>query len=673
VTAGSGCAWTATTTDTWITIDFGASGSGNGTVTYSVTANAGDSRTGTISVAGYSHTVEQSSASCAYSINLQEFYIPSSGGTGYKFAVTAEDGCAWTVNNSDPSWVVITSGDSGIGNGTVIFSVEPNMGSGERSGSLSIEGKALAVTQRDNTLTANLAQMGSWVQLTFDNDTGDDIVTIRPSCYRTYFFMTDSLGKIVPHRDFITAVAIPDDVVTIPTAGFTLNCDLSRMFAPQIFSLFTPPFTLMATYANYLSDTAGDDSCTYNPPCYELWTGAIPSGTITLDETKIPPTDPLHAGVSFFPSLWNADWATGSSETITAVINGLTGTPDPNKIFLNGRVGIIPGSYSSNSAITVKFYAQAAVESLGSIGMPIVGDSVRAYPRVSVQTTEGSFFTAQNGVEVYTSEALVENALTIDAVKHTVATGIHPATTKEPIQNMTIRIYDKSPGSCAANMGISWKYYPAIWGSGTDVGCLYVAQEMTDSNGRAVFDLPEGDFLAIGKFIDPAETLYPGVSVGSIMEGAPVYKQLQIIVNAKNEKVPAKYRRFAGSELLVIEPEYVEWDGTEELYPFVFDSVGDWSVTTAITPPEGFVADFPNLAEKVSSEVGAVQFTITDIGSRWIPTDVEFTITHKKQTRTMKDKVGIKLSKRLAEQKGISIYGEEDVPNEQPGNKRKVR
>jgi hypothetical protein len=157
------------------------------------------------------------------------------------------------------------------------------------------------------------------------------------------------------------------------------------------------------------------------------------------------------------------------------------------------------------------------------------------------------------------------------------------------------------------------------------------------------------------------------------MEGAPVYKQLQIIVNAKNEKVPAKYRRFAGSELLVIEPEYVEWDGTEELYPFVFDSVGDWSVTTAITPPEGFVADFPNLAEKVSSEVGAVQFTITDIGSRWIPTDVEFTITHKKQTRTMKDKVGIKLSKRLAEQKGISIYGEEDVPNEQPGNKRKVR
>jgi hypothetical protein len=671
VTAGSGCAWTATTADTWITIDSGASGSENGTVTYSVAENSGVAQTGTINVAGYFHSVEQSSASCEYAINIEEFYIPSTGGTGYRFAVTAKDGCAWKVNNSDPSWVVITSGDSGIGNGTIEFSVEPNMGIGERNGSLRIEGGALAVTQRDNTLTASLAQMESWVQLTFDNDTGDDIVTIRPSCNRTYFFMTDSLGKIVPHRDFITAVAIPDDVVTIPTTGFTLNCDLTRMFAPQIFSQFTAPFTLMATFANYLSDTAGDDSCTDNPPCYNLWTGAIPSGTITLDETKIPLTDPLPAGVSFFPSLWNADWATGSSETITAVINGLTGTPDPDKIILNGTVGIIPGSCSANSPITVKFNAAEAVNSLGSIGMPVIGDSVRAYPRVSVQTTAGAFFTAQNGVEVYTPEALVENALTIDAVKHTVATGTHPATKKEPIQNMTIRIYDKSPGSCAANLGISWKHYPSIWGSGTNVGCLYVAQEMTDLNGRVVFDLPEGDFLAIGKFIDPAETLYPGVSVGSIMEGAPVYKQLQIIVNAKNEKVPAKYRRFSGSELLVIEPEYVEWDGTQELYPFVFDSVGDWSVNTAITPPEGFVADQSVLGTDVNSELRAVQFTITDVGSEWIPTDVEFTIKHKKKTISMKDKVGIKLSKKLAQQKGISIYGEEDAQDEQPKDKKK--
>ncbi len=148
--------------------------------------------------------------------------------------------------------------------------------------------------------------------------------------------------------------------------------------------------------------------------------------------------------------------------------------------------------------------------------------------------------------------------------------------------------------------------------------------------------------------------------MGTITGETPVYKQLQIIVNAKNEKVPAKYRKFTGSELLVIEPEYVEWDGTEELYPFVFDSIGDWSVTTAVSPPEGFVADQPSLAEEVNSAVEAVQFTITDVGSKWIPTDVEFTINHKNKTIKMKDKIGVKLTEKLAKEKGISIYGEED-------------
>jgi len=42
---------------------------------------------------------------------------------------------------------------------------------------------------------------------------------------------------------------------------------------------------------------------------------------------------------------------------------------------------------------------------------------------------------------------------------------------------------------------------------------------------------------------------------------------------------------------LIIEPEYVEWDGAQELYPFIFESVGNWTVTTSVTPPEGFVAD----------------------------------------------------------------------------------
>jgi len=38
-------------------------------------------------------------------------------------------------------------------------------------------------------------------------------------------------------------------------------------------------------------------------------------------------------------------------------------------------------------------------------------------------------------------------------------------------------------------------------------------------------------------------------------------------------------------------------------------------VTATVTPPEGFVADFPELSAEVDNELKSVQFTITEVGS----------------------------------------------------------
>ena len=61
VTAGTGCAWTATSNASWITITSGSSGSGNGTVNYSVAAYTGKpkKRNGTITIAGQTFSVRQ--------------------------------------------------------------------------------------------------------------------------------------------------------------------------------------------------------------------------------------------------------------------------------------------------------------------------------------------------------------------------------------------------------------------------------------------------------------------------------------------------------------------------------------------------------------------------------------------------------------------------------------
>jgi hypothetical protein len=59
VTATAGCAWTAVSNDAWITVDSGSSGTGDGVVTFSVGANAGAPRTGTMTIAGQTFTVAQ--------------------------------------------------------------------------------------------------------------------------------------------------------------------------------------------------------------------------------------------------------------------------------------------------------------------------------------------------------------------------------------------------------------------------------------------------------------------------------------------------------------------------------------------------------------------------------------------------------------------------------------
>jgi hypothetical protein len=61
VLADSPCAWTAVSNVAWITVMSGSSaGSGNGTVNYSVAANPGVARSGTITIAGITYTVNQS-------------------------------------------------------------------------------------------------------------------------------------------------------------------------------------------------------------------------------------------------------------------------------------------------------------------------------------------------------------------------------------------------------------------------------------------------------------------------------------------------------------------------------------------------------------------------------------------------------------------------------------
>jgi hypothetical protein len=144
ISTSSGCAWTARSNDTWITLLSGANGTGAGVATFRVAANTTAARTGTLTIAGRTFTVNQASG-CTYSINPTRQSINENGGTGTPIAVSAGSGCSWT-SRSNASWLTITSGASGSGNGTVRFNVAANNGN-DRTGTLTVAGQTFTVDQ----------------------------------------------------------------------------------------------------------------------------------------------------------------------------------------------------------------------------------------------------------------------------------------------------------------------------------------------------------------------------------------------------------------------------------------------------------------------------------------------------------------------------------------------
>ena len=142
------CTWTAVSNASWITVTSGASGTGAGSVAYSVAANTTTaSRTGTITIAGQTFTVSQAgAAACSFTLSPTSATIGSVAGT-FSVAVSTAAACPWTAK-SNATWITITAGASGTGNGTVTYSAAANTARTSRTGTISIAGKTFTVTQR---------------------------------------------------------------------------------------------------------------------------------------------------------------------------------------------------------------------------------------------------------------------------------------------------------------------------------------------------------------------------------------------------------------------------------------------------------------------------------------------------------------------------------------------
>ena len=147
-TSVSTCTWNAVSNASWITVTSGASGTGSGSVGFTVAANTGAARSGTMTIASQTFTVNQAAApvvpACTYTLSAGSTSVTAIGATGSVDVITTAS-CAWTATTS-AAWITIASGASGTGNGTVGFVVLPNLGAA-RSDSILIGGQTFTVNQ----------------------------------------------------------------------------------------------------------------------------------------------------------------------------------------------------------------------------------------------------------------------------------------------------------------------------------------------------------------------------------------------------------------------------------------------------------------------------------------------------------------------------------------------
>jgi hypothetical protein len=103
----------------------------------------------------YQWTFSTGATGCTYAISPSAtsiiFFSDASSRT--VSVIPSDISCSWTATSSEPSWISITSGASGTGNGTVEYSVSENTTTSERSGTVTIAGIILSIEQKASGTT----------------------------------------------------------------------------------------------------------------------------------------------------------------------------------------------------------------------------------------------------------------------------------------------------------------------------------------------------------------------------------------------------------------------------------------------------------------------------------------------------------------------------------------
>ncbi|MBL8230542.1 MAG: hypothetical protein JNL98_18775 [Bryobacterales bacterium] len=252
VAIAPGCAWTAASNQAWTVITNGSSGTGNGTVTYTVAPNAGGlARSAVLTIAGLTYNVSQAGRGCSAGLTPPVANLSAAAQTSSTDLTLSSPDCRWEARSNVP-WARITSALSGTGSAGIAFAVDANPLPSNRSGTLTIGGLTLTLIQGGGDCSRiNLSELNQFfgsaggtatVEVTappgctYSASTSGQFLTINPPLGRTGSArITYSVAPNPSVAGRTAALNIAGQTVTITQSGAAapaLSCAVQNIANP---------------------------------------------------------------------------------------------------------------------------------------------------------------------------------------------------------------------------------------------------------------------------------------------------------------------------------------------------------------------------------------------------------------------------------------------------------
>ena len=262
-------------------------------------------------------------------------------------------------------------------------------------------------------------------------------------------------------------------------------------------------------------------------------------------------------------------------------------------------------------------------------------------------------------------ESSITKPIRIEAYSIEIGPGSQPDARKVPLGNYLVRLipYDCIP---EALHPVNWKKYEILFNDPpNNPPCRESRIIKTNSKGIATFEIvPQDDYLVIGYSNKDFKNTGEFIKSKDFEKKDPITVNLRVLQRSDGKTCPARTTKIKIKEtdLWITEPEYMEWNSSQEFYPFVFEGTGKWRIKTSLHLPHGFNSDHGSLSKDNQDDIQAVQFTITEENPNWEEIEVQYEVKHKGQSETVQKKIDVKLSKKFAQKKGLDIYGHEKGP-----------